>query len=163
MGIHFIVCFLLLCLRPWAEPSTPGQCRCWYPLPCPCLELSDGVWLRAEGRMSGCSVHPGWRIHHSGGRRHGKHEQGRLSSKVSSNLEKTGSDYSFTFFQARHTLHLRTGVKMGDSSLQDSIVADGLTDAFHGYHMGVTGELNLICACSFLVDNHLIVADQLRM
>lgn len=42
--------------------------------------------------------------------------------------------------RAPHTLHLRTGVKMGDSSLQDSIVADGLTDAFHGYHMGVTAE-----------------------
>lgn len=94
VGIHFIVCFLWLCLRPWAEPSTPGQCRCWYPLPCPSLELSDGVWLWVEGRVSGGSVHPGWRIHHSGGRRHGEHEQGRLSSKVSSNLEKTESDHS---------------------------------------------------------------------
>lgn len=28
---------------------------------------------------------------------------------------------------------------MGDASLQDSMVADGLTDAFHGYHMGITG------------------------
>ncbi|KAF7656827.1 hypothetical protein LDENG_00035650 [Lucifuga dentata] len=39
-----------------------------------------------------------------------------------------------------HTLHMRTGVKMGDVSLQDSMVADGLTDAFHGYHMGITAE-----------------------
>ncbi|XP_056150811.1 acetyl-CoA acetyltransferase, cytosolic [Lampris incognitus] len=39
-----------------------------------------------------------------------------------------------------HTLHMRTGIKMGDASLQDSMVADGLTDAFHGYHMGITAE-----------------------
>lgn len=44
------------------------------------------------------------------------------------------------FYQkAPHTLHMRAGVKMGDASLQDSMVADGLTDAFHGYHMGITG------------------------
>lgn len=52
---------------------------------------------------------------------------------------------------------------MGDASLQDSILVDGLNDAFHGYHMGITGELNLLCACSFLVDNHLNVVHQLRM
>ncbi|XP_077365991.1 acetyl-CoA acetyltransferase, cytosolic [Festucalex cinctus] len=42
--------------------------------------------------------------------------------------------------RAPHTLHMRAGLKMGDASLQDSMVADGLTDAFHGYHMGVTAE-----------------------
>lgn len=42
--------------------------------------------------------------------------------------------------KAPHTLQMRAGVKMGDASLQDSMVADGLTDAFHGYHMGITGE-----------------------
>ncbi|XP_029281488.1 acetyl-CoA acetyltransferase, cytosolic [Cottoperca gobio] len=42
--------------------------------------------------------------------------------------------------RAPHTLHMRAGVRMGDASLQDSIVADGLTDAFHGYHMGITAE-----------------------
>lgn len=41
--------------------------------------------------------------------------------------------------KAPHTLQMRAGVKMGDASLQDSVVADGLTDAFHGYHMGITG------------------------
>lgn len=41
--------------------------------------------------------------------------------------------------QAPHTVQMRTGVRMGDASLQDSMVADGLTDAFHGYHMGITG------------------------
>ena len=42
--------------------------------------------------------------------------------------------------KAPHTLQMRAGVKMGDAALQDSMVADGLTDAFHGYHMGITGE-----------------------
>ncbi|KAK2856168.1 hypothetical protein Q5P01_004903 [Channa striata] len=42
--------------------------------------------------------------------------------------------------QAPHTLQMRTGVKMGDATLYDSVVADGLTDAFHGYHMGITAE-----------------------
>ncbi|XP_029966044.1 acetyl-CoA acetyltransferase, cytosolic [Salarias fasciatus] len=42
--------------------------------------------------------------------------------------------------RAPHTVHMRAGVKMGDASLQDSIVADGLIDAFHGYHMGITAE-----------------------
>lgn len=39
---------------------------------------------------------------------------------------------------------MRTGVKMGDATLQDSMVTDGLTDASLGYHMGITGEFNLI-------------------
>ncbi|KAM9704654.1 acetyl-CoA acetyltransferase, cytosolic [Menidia menidia] len=42
--------------------------------------------------------------------------------------------------RAPHTVQMRAGVKMGDASLQDSMVADGLMDAFHGYHMGVTAE-----------------------
>lgn len=42
--------------------------------------------------------------------------------------------------KAPHTLHMRAGVKMGDASLQDSVVSDGLTDAFHNYHMGITAE-----------------------
>ncbi|XP_061097132.1 acetyl-CoA acetyltransferase, cytosolic [Conger conger] len=39
-----------------------------------------------------------------------------------------------------HTVQLRAGIKMGDSTLQDSILAEGLTDAFHHYHMGITAE-----------------------
>nr|XP_057913631.1 acetyl-CoA acetyltransferase, cytosolic [Doryrhamphus excisus] len=42
--------------------------------------------------------------------------------------------------RAPHTLHMRAGVKLGDAALQDSMVADALTDAFHGYHMGITAE-----------------------
>ncbi|KAJ8355621.1 hypothetical protein SKAU_G00184150 [Synaphobranchus kaupii] len=39
-----------------------------------------------------------------------------------------------------HTVQMRAGIKMGDSTLQDSILAEGLTDAFHHYHMGITAE-----------------------
>lgn len=42
--------------------------------------------------------------------------------------------------KAPHTVQMRSGVKMGDAVLQDSIVADGLTDAFHNCHMGITAE-----------------------
>jgi len=41
---------------------------------------------------------------------------------------------------ARHTTNLRTGVKFGDQALEDSMIKDGLTDAFHQYHMGITAE-----------------------
>jgi acetyl-CoA C-acetyltransferase len=41
---------------------------------------------------------------------------------------------------AHHTAHLRNGVKMGDLKFVDSMLKDGLTDAFHGYHMGTTAE-----------------------
>ena len=42
--------------------------------------------------------------------------------------------------QAPHCLHLRNGTKMGDSQLVDTMLNDGLMDAFNGYHMGVTAE-----------------------
>jgi len=42
--------------------------------------------------------------------------------------------------QAPHAQNLRTGQKMGDLSLIDTMIKDGLWDAFHGYHMGQTAE-----------------------
>jgi len=42
--------------------------------------------------------------------------------------------------QAQHVAHLRSGTKMGDLKFLDSMLKDGLTDAFYGYHMGVTAE-----------------------
>ncbi len=42
--------------------------------------------------------------------------------------------------QAPHAAHLRNGVKMGPLDLVDTMLRDGLMDAFHGYHMGVTAE-----------------------
>lgn len=41
---------------------------------------------------------------------------------------------------APHCAHLRGGVKMGDFKMIDTMLKDGLTDAFYGYHMGITAE-----------------------
>ncbi|MES1202735.1 MAG: acetyl-CoA C-acetyltransferase [Pseudomonadota bacterium] len=41
---------------------------------------------------------------------------------------------------APHAQHLRAGVKMGPLELNDTMIKDGLTDVFYGYHMGVTAE-----------------------
>ena len=42
--------------------------------------------------------------------------------------------------QAPHMAQMRNGQKMGSVELQDSMLRDGLFDAFHGYHMGQTAE-----------------------
>jgi acetyl-CoA C-acetyltransferase len=42
--------------------------------------------------------------------------------------------------QAPHAAHLRSGQKMGDLNFVDTMIKDGLWDAFHGYHMGQTAE-----------------------
>ena len=42
--------------------------------------------------------------------------------------------------QAHHSAHLRSGTKMGDLKFIDTMLKDGLMDAFHGYHMGTTAE-----------------------
>lgn len=39
-----------------------------------------------------------------------------------------------------HAVYLRTGTKMGTTELVDTMLKDGLIDAFHGYHMGITAE-----------------------
>ena len=39
-----------------------------------------------------------------------------------------------------HAIHLRDGKKMGDAKLIDTMIKDGLWDAFNDYHMGVTAE-----------------------
>ena len=39
-----------------------------------------------------------------------------------------------------HAQHLRAGVKMGDFKMIDTMIKDGLWDAFNGYHMGNTAE-----------------------
>ncbi|MEN5081976.1 acetyl-CoA C-acetyltransferase [Bosea sp. TWI1241] len=41
---------------------------------------------------------------------------------------------------APHAAHLRSGTKMGDTKFLDTMIKDGLWDAFHGYHMGTTAE-----------------------
>src|ERR1700692_1426938 len=42
--------------------------------------------------------------------------------------------------QAQHGAYLRSGVKMGELKLVDTMLKDGLIDPFHGYHMGNTAE-----------------------
>jgi len=42
--------------------------------------------------------------------------------------------------QSAHAAYLRSGTKMGDLGLVDTMIKDGLWDAFHGYHMGTTAE-----------------------
>jgi acetyl-CoA C-acetyltransferase len=39
-----------------------------------------------------------------------------------------------------HAVQLRAGTKMGDGSMVDTMIKDGLTDVFNGYHMGITAE-----------------------
>ena len=39
-----------------------------------------------------------------------------------------------------HLMHMRAGVKMGSGEMLDSMIKDGLWEAFHGYHMGTTAE-----------------------
>ena len=41
---------------------------------------------------------------------------------------------------APHCMHLRSGTKMGDTQMIDTMIRDGLWDAFNGYHMGITAE-----------------------
>lgn len=56
----------------------------------------------------------------------------------SSSIVVAGGQESMS--QAPHMAHLRNGVKMGGLELQDTMLKDGLIDAFHGYHMGQTAE-----------------------
>jgi acetyl-CoA C-acetyltransferase len=42
--------------------------------------------------------------------------------------------------QAQHCAHLRNGTKMGSLEMVDTMIKDGLWDAFNGYHMGNTAE-----------------------
>ena len=39
-----------------------------------------------------------------------------------------------------HAIHMRNGVKFGDAKMQDTMIVDGLWDAFNNYHMGITAE-----------------------
>lgn len=56
-----------------------------------------------------------------------------------SNIVVAGGQESMT--RSPHVMHLRGGTKMGNASLVDSMIIDGLTDAMHKIHMGETAEL----------------------
>jgi acetyl-CoA C-acetyltransferase len=55
-----------------------------------------------------------------------------------SNIVVAGGQESMSL--APHLIHLRNGKKYGDTKLIDSMIKDGLWDAFNGYHMGNTAE-----------------------
>tara|TARA_B100002052_G_scaffold272477_1_gene274151 strand:- start:954 stop:2138 length:1185 start_codon:yes stop_codon:yes gene_type:complete len=55
-----------------------------------------------------------------------------------SNIVVAGGQESMSL--APHLIHLRNGKKYGDTELIDSMIKDGLWDAFNGYHMGNTAE-----------------------
>jgi acetyl-CoA C-acetyltransferase len=54
------------------------------------------------------------------------------------NIVVAGGQESMTL--SAHAAHLRNGTKMGGLELVDTMIKDGLTDAFFGYHMGITAE-----------------------
>ncbi|WP_390912918.1 acetyl-CoA C-acyltransferase [Pseudosulfitobacter sp. SM2401] len=54
------------------------------------------------------------------------------------NIVAAGGQESMTL--SPHAAHLRAGQKMGDMSYIDTMIRDGLWDAFNGYHMGQTAE-----------------------
>ena len=54
------------------------------------------------------------------------------------NIVAAGGQESMS--KAPHCQHLRNGVKMGDYMMIDTMIRDGLWDAFNGYHMGTTAE-----------------------
>ncbi|HEY9235608.1 MAG TPA: acetyl-CoA C-acetyltransferase [Phenylobacterium sp.] len=56
----------------------------------------------------------------------------------SANVVVAGGQESMS--QSPHAANLRSGTKMGDTSFVDTMIKDGLWDAFHGYHMGQTAE-----------------------
>ncbi len=55
-----------------------------------------------------------------------------------SNIVIAGGQESMS--QSQHAAYLRSGTKMGGVEFIDTMLKDGLWDAFHGYHMGVTAE-----------------------
>jgi len=56
----------------------------------------------------------------------------------SSSIVVAGGQESMS--QSPHCAHMRDGTKMGDVKFIDTMIRDGLWDAFNGYHMGVTAE-----------------------
>ena len=54
------------------------------------------------------------------------------------NIVITGGQESMS--RSPHCMHLRSGTKMGDAKMIDTMIKDGLCDAFNGYHMGTTAE-----------------------
>ena len=50
--------------------------------------------------------------------------------------------------QSVHACAMREGTKFGGKELVDTMLLDGLTDAFENYHMGITGWIFKLYLCS---------------
>ena len=59
-------------------------------------------------------------------------------------LSPQSNDIITCILQAPHCCHMRSPLKMGDVKLVDTMMLDGLMDAFHDYHMGITGQALMI-------------------
>jgi acetyl-CoA C-acetyltransferase len=59
-------------------------------------------------------------------------------SSGAANIVVAGGQESMS--QSQHAAHLRNGTKMGSLDFVDTMIKDGLWDAFNGYHMGITAE-----------------------
>ncbi len=55
-----------------------------------------------------------------------------------SNIVVAGGQENMTL--SAHGMNLRAGTKMGNAEMIDTMITDGLWDAFNGYHMGITAE-----------------------
>jgi acetyl-CoA C-acetyltransferase len=55
----------------------------------------------------------------------------------SANVVVAGGQESMS--QSVHALHMRNGIKFGNADFKDTMISDGLTDAFSNIHMGITG------------------------
>lgn len=53
--------------------------------------------------------------------------------------------------QSPHAIYLRNSLKMGDGTMIDTMIFDGLTDAFASVHMGITGLLSFVFTFFFLI------------
>ena len=54
-----------------------------------------------------------------------------------SNIVVAGGQESMS--QSVHAMHMRNGLKFGNGEFKDTMIVDGLTDAFTNIHMGITG------------------------
>ena len=63
-----------------------------------------------------------------------------LQSILSNNNKIVVSGGQESMSLSPHAIHLRDGKKLGDTELTDTMIKDGLWDAFNGYHMGITAE-----------------------
>ena len=65
--------------------------------------------------------------------------------------------------QSPHVMHLRKGTKMGPASMEDTMIKDGLWDAFNDYHMGLTAEnVATVCGVSRESQDRLAAESQRR-